>query len=59
MDPIVAAATLMLIQRLITDGPAGVQKIMMAWQKVDPNAEDFEALIGIMEQERPKDPLKT
>ena len=57
MDPKMLAAFL-LIERIITDGPEIINSISAAWQKVDPTAEDFDALVTVMEAQRPKDPLK-
>jgi hypothetical protein len=57
MDPKMLAAFL-LIEKIITEGPGIINDISAAWQKVDPTAEDFEALVGVMEGQRPKDPLK-
>jgi hypothetical protein len=54
----VMMASFLLIERIITEGPQIINNISAAWQKVDPTAEDFEALVGMLEAERPKDPLK-
>jgi hypothetical protein len=51
------AAAFFLIQQIILNGPAIINEISMAWSKVDPSAEDFEALAEIIDTLRPKDPL--
>lgn len=57
MDPKVLAAYL-LIQQIIINGPGIINEIQMAWAKVDPTAEDFDALVEVIETMRPKDPLE-
>jgi hypothetical protein len=62
MDPATAVAALTIINTLITTLPSGIKAfrdIMVAWDKVDPTAEDFEALAILIGSKRPKDPLAT
>jgi len=56
MDPKAYAAYL-LIQQIIMNGPGIITKIVEAWTKEDPTAEDFEALTIAIESIRPQDPL--
>lgn len=60
MDPLspIGIAAFMLISRIITEGPQIINDVSAAWQKVDPTAQDFEALVTVIEAQRPKDPLK-
>lgn len=61
MDPQALVLTISLIRLLVTEVPQGIKTvsdILLAWQKVDPTAEDFDALATIIESKRPKDPLK-
>jgi len=58
MDPTAIFASLLLIGRIAQEGPQIINDVSAAWQKVDPTAKDFEALITVMEASRPKDPLK-
>lgn len=61
MDPQALVLTISLIRLLVTEVPQGIKTvsdILLAWQKVDPTFEDFEALAVLIESKRPKDPLK-
>ncbi len=50
-------AAFMLIQQIIVNGPGVISEISAAWSKLDPTAEDFDALVNAIEAVRPKDPL--
>ncbi len=58
VDPRVIAISMTVAERILFDGPQAIIAIAEAWKKVDPTAEDFEKLVGVMEGMRPKDPLK-
>lgn len=60
MNPAVALAAISLIQLLITEGPKALHDIMVAWNKVDPTFEDFDALALLaLEKINEKKTIKT